>query len=229
MENASKALIIAGATLIGVLILTSMVYLFRSAAKTNENYDERQLQQQLQLYNSKFEYYNRDHNSILDMVSLINLAYDSNEGNDYDSQRTIRIKITINGDNGRFYLVLPNEKNESLHKNQVLRNNTGKNEGDVVDLYSYINGNLGYLGISTEDRKTSTKGPNTMFNTDTLSLSRLDLDNDTGEYTTIYKYWFNCKSDKIEYNKVTGRISNMEFEFKHMDGTGTGLYKDWKY
>ncbi len=209
MENASKALIIAGTTMIGVLILTSMIYLFRAAAKTNEDYEERQLQQQLQLFNSKFEYYNRDYNTIIDMVSLINLAYDTNKENEYDSRRSVRIVIKM--EDG-YFLVVP-EVETDLGKNQVLKesNSTSNYYGDghIFSVYEYINGNLNDLGFRH------------LPGNETLSKSKLTKID--GNDTTVYKYLFKCNYSKSKYDDVTGRIKNMEFEL-YTNTPSTGFW-----
>ena len=113
MENASKALIIAGGVLIGVLILSMFVYVFRSAANTNKNYDEKKAKEQLEAYNAEFEVFNRNNNTIMDLLTVINLAYDTNVSCDYDPQNNIEILIKIS-ENKYFRVLGDYDKNEQL-------------------------------------------------------------------------------------------------------------------
>ena len=54
MENASKALIIAGEILIGVIILSILAYLFSSASGLSQSYSEAEQKKVLDAFNNKF-------------------------------------------------------------------------------------------------------------------------------------------------------------------------------
>ena len=78
MENASKALIMAGGILIAVLLIGVLMYSFST---TNEFYStEQQTEeaQQLAAFNNQFEAYNRKLLRGTDVVSVINKAIDNN-------------------------------------------------------------------------------------------------------------------------------------------------------
>ena len=49
MENASKALIMAASILLGLLLITAFVQVFKAGASVNENYDQTQRTAQLEL------------------------------------------------------------------------------------------------------------------------------------------------------------------------------------
>ena len=57
MENASKALIMAGGILVGVLVLSLMVYLFADFGSTSAQINAQNKQNQLSQFNSKFTAY----------------------------------------------------------------------------------------------------------------------------------------------------------------------------
>lgn len=80
MENASKALIMAGGVLIGVLILTLAVYLIVTfGADTKETYDKVQ-QQQLEQFNLKYtSYCGKDGLTIYDVITVANMAKENNK------------------------------------------------------------------------------------------------------------------------------------------------------
>ncbi len=89
MENASKALIMAGGVLVAVMILTMGVYLFQAIGSFSQTYDERLQQENTNTFNSKFEQYIREINA-QEMVTLINLAIQTNEA---DATKEIKIYI----------------------------------------------------------------------------------------------------------------------------------------
>ena len=192
MENASKAIIIAGSVLIGVMILTMFVYVFRSAAKTNQSYDERQSEKQLEAYNAQFELYNRYNNTITDLLTVINLAYDTNVNCDYDPQNTVLITINVDSKNYNLPDTLLLDGNEPvIKKNTVLDSNAGK----AISIYDLINKSFSDLLINSS---------NINIKDDTLLKSKL-----TTSGKTIYKYLFSC--EEIDYHKENGKISCMKF------------------
>lgn len=79
MENATKALIMAGTVLIAVLILALGVYLFRDYSEVARKNEERQSAQSLVQYNTKIEKYVDKTLSIQDVLTIANLAKDYNE------------------------------------------------------------------------------------------------------------------------------------------------------
>ena len=132
MENASKALYMAVGVLIGMMILGVFVYLFRTGGNMSQKYDEKQLQSQLQLFNSKFEKYYRNNNTIMDMISVTNLAFDTNKENDYNPKKTIKIIIKI----GNYILELNPEK-------MLTSEGTEDTEDDLKRNHLYKNHSLG--------------------------------------------------------------------------------------
>ena len=103
MENASKALIMAAEVLIGILILSLMVYLFvsfgSSAAEVNEEVDKTRLAE----FNSQFDKY-KDKNDITayDILSLTNLATENNKYYGYDKP----VGPNIRNDNSNYYIAI---------------------------------------------------------------------------------------------------------------------------
>lgn len=92
MENASKALIMAGGVLIGVLVLSLGVYLFTTfGGQASSMYDEIQ-QQQIEQFNSQFNVY-LDSNkiTIYDIASMAEIASEFNKTTD-----NAQIQILLN-------------------------------------------------------------------------------------------------------------------------------------
>ena len=198
MENASKALLIAGTILISILIIGIFVYVFRAGGSLGEAYDKKQTAEQLELYNSKFEAYLGRDCTIMDMISLFNLAYNVNESSNYDSQDTVEIKVYA----GKKIFNISKEPpqkdvntgniigNTLLNRNQVF---VGESMGTKISIYDLTTKTLKELGIdSTEDKLTETR-----------------LSEQNG---TIYKYLF--KNTEIKYEHNNGKVSSMKFQMK---------------
>ena len=94
MENASKALLIAGAMLLFILVLTFSVYLVRRiGGQTSELYGDIE-QSKIDEFNQKFLIYNgKEDLRIHDVISIINLAKDNNE----HARFPIVIKVKVDG------------------------------------------------------------------------------------------------------------------------------------
>ena len=102
MENASNALIMAASVLIGLVIISLAVYLFVSFGSTSAEIHEEKEQQTLNEFNAQFtSYEGKEGITIYDVVSVANLATESNryyefskktaDGSDY------YISVTLGG------------------------------------------------------------------------------------------------------------------------------------
>ncbi len=92
MENASKALIIAGGVLIAILLLTLFTYLFsKMATGTSKIYDMME-QSEIAEFNQKFlNYKGREDLKIQDVVTIINLAKDGTDGPNAKASVTVKL------------------------------------------------------------------------------------------------------------------------------------------
>lgn len=193
MENASKMLIMAATILISLMIISVFIYLFRLGASVNENYDERQSEGQLELYNNKFQYYNVENNTIMDMITIANLAYSVNKDTNYDSGWAIAIDIKIGS--STFKILDTEDESDPLKRNEIY---SGSNK---ISIYNLVDLPIGSGGLNLSGVPSVEEG-------DKLSTTRYD----SSTNKTIYKYLFKCNTDKIKYNSVTGRTSYMSFE-----------------
>lgn len=79
MENASKALIMAAGVLIGIILLSLMVYMFTNFAITSAEVHKENEQNQLNQFNSQFTSYEaKEGLTIYDVVTVANLATENN-------------------------------------------------------------------------------------------------------------------------------------------------------
>ncbi len=79
MENASKALVIAGGILIALMILSILVYVFISISDFEGAQDRNTLTKQLDEFNKSYEAYNKSRMYGVDVISVVNKATENNE------------------------------------------------------------------------------------------------------------------------------------------------------
>lgn len=81
MENAAKALLIAGEVLIGIVILSILSMVFQRALTVNESYQERMKKQEVIQFNVEYQQYITNQEKKIyaqDVVTLINKVSDWN-------------------------------------------------------------------------------------------------------------------------------------------------------
>lgn len=205
MENASKALFIVVGVFLGLLLLSLMIYVFSQGAKVNETYDQKQITNQLELYNSKFEQYDKDNNNIMDVISLCNLAFDANVACEFDPALAVQIEILTAVD-GTPKFELPNT-NFIKERNKIRKIGSS----NPMDIYNLAVLKLQELNISSLPQKHSLQPGLEMKNVtinlaeDTFSTTKLK----NGK--TIYKYLFMVKSsDDFEYHESNLKVSKIK-------------------
>ena len=92
MENATKALIIAGAILISILIIALGVMVYNNASSSVSNSD--MTSTEIETFNQKFLQYLSDNMSASEVSSLITAVQASNEA-EYSSGSNRYIKLTV--------------------------------------------------------------------------------------------------------------------------------------
>ncbi len=76
MENASKALLIAGGVFLAMLILSTMIYMSNSITSIGEAQNNRKAAEQLAAFNAEYEAYNKQLMYGTDIVTVINKAFE---------------------------------------------------------------------------------------------------------------------------------------------------------
>ena len=102
MENASKALLMAGGVLIGILILSLAAYLFVDFGSTSAEIHRQNEEKQITEFNSKFTSYegykDKDGNWQITIYDIITLAEYAKENNTYNKGVTEeQIIVQVNG------------------------------------------------------------------------------------------------------------------------------------
>ena len=118
MENASKALLIAGGMLLLIALLTFAIYTFNKMGKSTSEFYAEMSDTEINEYNQQFFQYDYDmfnkKITIQDVVSIINLVIDNNE-------KGIFPKITIEFNDQGLKSIVINNENE-LNKNFSMKN-----------------------------------------------------------------------------------------------------------
>ena len=94
MENATKALIIAGGVLIAVIIITMFIMMINKMSVIQNEQEEQLKVEQLAAFNAEFEAYNKKAMYGTDVITLINKVAENNKI--YSGNVDYQIVITLN-------------------------------------------------------------------------------------------------------------------------------------
>ncbi len=143
MENSYRFLMIAGTFLLGIMLLSILVYVFAAGARSNRAIDDSQREQQLVADNAKFEHYNKENNTVSEMISLINLV--NNYNSDRYSEDCIKLTIYTNAGNGSYLKMEGNTKD--LGRNKVYLNT-----GEKISVYQFASENAASGGLFSREK-----------------------------------------------------------------------------
>lgn len=102
MENASKALIMAGGVLIGILLISLAVYLFADFGSTSAEINAQNAQKQITQFNSQFtSYEGKEGLTIYDIITVIGYAQENNKF--YEDLEEYEIKVRIGNEEGQIW------------------------------------------------------------------------------------------------------------------------------
>lgn len=93
MENASKALLMAAGVLMGVLVLSLIVYIYATFSDTTQKNMEQMKLNELNAFNSKYLAYDgKSDLTYYDVVSIVTMALNDNKADIEGPQITVQIK-----------------------------------------------------------------------------------------------------------------------------------------
>ena len=194
MENATKAFYMVAATMIALFVLYLMIFMFRSAARVGENYDQQKGKENIDKFNSQFETLvtgdgsdalnSEDLKVATDVVTAVNLAYDVNKQTDYDNVEFV--EIFVKDKRGNIIYSLKNDR--SIKKNTMIK---GENTSN-----GFITTNE-FLKLKVEEGKY---------------LS--DVKFEESENKIIYRYYF---IGNVSYDSRTGKVNKVEFTLKETE------------
>ena len=95
MENASKALLIAGGMLIAIIVLSLFAMMYNKMTELKNNEEARAKVEQLENFNAEYESFNKKLMYGADVITLANKIYNNNKNHPNDN--TYRIKLVLDG------------------------------------------------------------------------------------------------------------------------------------
>ena len=213
MENASKALIIAGEVLLGVLLLALIVFVFGRLGNVELARQESEEQAQVVEYNKEFESYNRKDLLGNDIISIINKVEDYNKreakNKSYKAiELNVNLVIGITGTNdftaGNYNFDLIRTKYNNVN-NKI--QNLLKEKYNGKDISYYASQTSDVLESVCQNLKNS-QNQTVSYDTIKKKVDEYNL------YSSVLKEFkkkkFRCSN--VDYDKTTGRISLMKFE-----------------
>ncbi len=99
MENASRALMMAGGILIALMVLGALMLMFNNLSSYQEQNDITQEQAQVAEFNNQYLAYEKDNLTLMEMKSLYNKIQSNNVQNSEitENQITSNIEATVRG------------------------------------------------------------------------------------------------------------------------------------
>lgn len=96
MENASKALLIAGGILIAIIVLTMFIMMFNRISNIQKEQEEQIRIEQVVAFNNEFEAYNKKVMYGTDVITLINKVAENNKK--YSMNNDYKITVVLEGE-----------------------------------------------------------------------------------------------------------------------------------
>lgn len=95
MENASKALLMAGGILIAILVIGVALYMFDSSSFLFQSSEDTELAKQIEAFNREYEAYNRKLMRGTDIVSIINKVNSNNKKYEDIPEYQMSVEFTL--------------------------------------------------------------------------------------------------------------------------------------
>lgn len=204
MENASKALIIAGGILLAMMILVMLIYVGTSMTNNAESQNTKLLAQQTAEFNKSYLAYDKTKMYGIDVITVVNKAIDYN------------LRLGESEEKYKINIILETKQDFNTTRKRIIQEGNGKviEQSDQIEEISLEKGiyqlfeREGSIKINDSIMKFFTQEPDTKNVTEyateivtTFTYSAL-----TNFKTAIFK----CES--VEYNEETGRIKSMTFK-----------------
>ncbi len=243
MENASKALIMAGSVLIALMVIAALVLMFRNITAYQETSTRSTRSTQISEFNSEYETYDRTNVRGSDLYSLLNKVIDYNrrqstegtEGSDAGSEigyEPMSITFTISRTeltaDGTIRLFTGNSDTYTVSGDtNTFESSIKSTIDDLEDTYGQssltnLTTNLTSIFIDssdTQEQQTAVSKFNSASKKVSVS-SYSEIKSGSTIRNDVYKYYEYVQFKRAyfnctstEYNESTGRIISMVFEF----------------
>lgn len=232
MENAAKALLIAGGILIGLIVVSLMVFGYNRISDYYRAKEAIKVTDQIIEFNKEYISYNRDNVRGSDLLSLINkiIDYNSIKMDDINEEK-IEISITIPKDSEEKYKNFYYKYDSSTSRNQLIKFNftyTYKNiKSELLSTANSIESKYPQgMAKKLADNRTTLMGDNTKKTKKELLIELKIMDKedtsspdnyvDNDEILRYYQYLqfkrahFNC--EELTFT-AEGRVKSFKFIF----------------
>jgi len=208
MENASKALIMAGSVLIALLIISLLVMFYNNISEMMNANHSSDLTEQVAEFNKQYDVYYRDNLYGSDILSLANKVYDYNKReSEEDGYSILEMQVTF-------------KSQVSAYDGEVIVNkNEAFNADNLKQKKEYLDSKVEVYG----KQKVSGNTIQALSGLRTNELKELLGTENISEVQTKINYYLGYKSalatlksktfeaTKFEYDDLTGRITLMKF------------------
>ena len=142
MENASKALIMAGGILIALLVVGALLLMFNQLSDYQKSNSDLVETEQLAKFNEQFTQYNRDDLEGVDLISLANKVVDYNQksGGIGEIKYSQKLTLTININQNKFEDMLAEEPIVFTASQYVISESTTQNNSQFFNAISKYRG-----------------------------------------------------------------------------------------
>lgn len=221
MENASKALIMAGGVLTALLVISLLVYARQSLKEYGEAKEQTETLSQTSEFNQSFDAYNREGVYGSELLSLANLVDSYNKENEKTADYTplsmsVTFKNDIAADNKKLF-----EKNKTYTHTQIINiavNTSNKNSiQSILNDYSKNTGTGAISGVSIATLSGYRTSDLEAFLKEKGKTSQLDVTkqhiNKYLSYRTALTYLKQRKfnAGTFSYMPSTSRVTKMTF------------------
>ena len=222
MENASKALIMAGSVLVSVLIIGLLVTMFNNLSNTKSTEQEAAETESITQFNARYEAYNRKMLYGTDIISLANLVKDDEKYN-ADGYSGIKVQITIKkmtnyaSKYSSTYANLFGENKDAVDISNDIENLNGDINNNKTTYFLFglkSDGNVdkgNKLSFEAIDKKGKKEVQEIKKVNDQDKVSEYEKYCDLKDFLKDFKRdVFKCQSNSISYDN-NGRITTMNF------------------
>lgn len=228
MENASKALIMAGSVLMAVLVIGALMFMYNQLTDVEQTKTDNDELRKMEDYSKHFEEYNRTIYGS-ELFSLANLQEDYVKRYKEDEGYT-KITITVKIKNSIVGTTYFQSGTKTIDEILIDKNNIEKEIYNCENKTKFKNKTVKYYSQLTIREIADIYGLSNIYNSDdTESDIREKMENHGGEikkllaaideyknkkseYTEFKNKRFECK--KVTYNNYNGRVETMYFEEK---------------
>lgn len=219
MENASKAIIMAGSVLLSLLVISSLVWMFQSIRGWKMEEASAEEATKLTEYNRKIETFNSEGLYGSEIMSLANLIDDYNTRQaDLKGYQPISLTVTINPikDSDYFGQATYNDIKTLIQNYEALEKKVNQTKAEIIyagrtsqKIASMRDTELTVLIKETEKKELN---DDEIQNKIDVIRAKADIYTNLKSELTQFKNKYFKNAPIVEYDKYNGRIKSMTFK-----------------